>query len=89
MADTNFTSRLAQADDSLTRKINDASDNAGSAITKLNALLSVITGDGYESFSRVDEDLQHAYLWACADLASQANHELVLMGLLRTAARAA
>lgn len=48
----------------------DAIDKAYSHVSKLEALLQNAYGESGPTFRNLNDDLQDAYLWACADLAA-------------------
>ena len=60
----------------------DDADALGQAAQKLHALLIHTYGNSGEAFRNMNDSLQDAYLWTCADLASQVE------GLAKRLARA-
>lgn len=47
----------------------DAADELRNKATQLHAILSMIYGEGFNTFSVMSGEIQQNYLWACADLA--------------------
>ena len=37
----------------------------------LDAMLAIVTGEGFEAFTRFNEGTQHEYIFACSEMASQ------------------
>ena len=47
--------------------------------TQLDAMLTIITGEGYETFSAWSDETKHNYLWACSSMSQSLgdlSHEL-------------
>lgn len=39
--------------------------------SKLESLLVMTCGDGFEAFNAMSDEMKDSYLWACADMASE------------------
>lgn len=59
MADANSTSNAV---------IDDLTEKLG----KLSAMLLAVTGNGFEPFRTMNNEMQGNYLWACSDMACDA-----------------
>lgn len=40
-------------------------------VTQLHSMLTVIIGEGFESFNNYNDNIKENYLWACADIADE------------------
>lgn len=59
-------------------------DQLAARLDQLSAMLTIVTGNGFETFSRWNDEIQCNYLWACnmisdecRDLVNHANFSLV------------
>lgn len=48
----------------------DSIDTIGARAAQLNAILIMITGEGFNNFQSYNSEIQENVLWACSDLAS-------------------
>lgn len=58
------------AADSNTSSAN-ARDELSGKLAQLRAMLTVVSGSGFESFNEFNDELRGNYLWACATLATE------------------
>lgn len=49
----------------------DALDRLNEQAAQLSAMLTVIIGEGAQTFDRYSDDVRRTYLWACADRARE------------------
>jgi len=65
MAESNFT-----PDEKIVADLTeDACDVLSRKAAQLSALLTVIVGEGFDSFNLYNDEIKQNYLWACQDLA--------------------
>lgn len=55
-------------------------DAADQHALQLQARLSAISGEGFETFSRMNDELQENYLWAASTLADQLVRDMTARG---------